>query len=598
MKKLLTLLVVSLLVLAGCGSKGPTPVEDQGAETLTIAVPADQDGAFISGWTNSSYDVWVRNMIWGDYGVFYVDRDTGEYKDNPLVLENLDVTEDDAGNKTYTFTIKEGLVWNDETPITAKDYVFSFLFRATPQHSANAPQDSTGYELVGYEDYVTNGGNFEGVKLIDDKTFSLTINAEWLPFFYERALVAASPEPMHDWFPAGEFNAEGNGFTNSAEEIAAAAQNVQDKIQYEPKVTSGAYNLVSFQDGVTTLKLNEHNAGNFEGVKAEIGTIVLRQVNSDQQVDALKRGEVDVVMGEIDGDIINEVRADENLKWHMYPRNGYGMLVLKTNKGATQYKEVRQAIAFLLNRDEFVQQISGGYAQIVNGPHGISQWFYVDRKDEIDEVITHYTLNEDEANARLDASPYKFKADGTTPWDGEGWRYDAEGNQLRVLHMGSENNAVTELLRTQLPANAEKVGMEYIVDDGPFSALLEVLYGTRDSEHSVLNLATGFTAVYDRYYAEHSDFADNPGYNNSQIADPELDKWIMTMRSLEGTQRDEFADAFVEYVRVWNDLLPQIPLYSNEYHDFTTARVAGFEDTVTTLSDFTQNIYYMRIVNP
>ncbi len=598
MKKLLVLVVVALLALTACGgNKGPSLVEDQGAETLTIGVPSDQSGAFIAGWTNSSYDVWVRNMIWS-YSVFYVDRDTGEYKENPTVLEKMDVVENDAGDKTYTFTIKEGLVWNDDTPITAKDYVFSILYRATAEHTTNAPQDSTGYELVGWEEYNTNGGAFEGVKLVDDYTFSLTISNVWLPYFFERSLVAASPEPMHDWFPTGEFNADGNGFTNSSAEIAAAAQRVQDEVQYGPKVTSGAYNFVSFQDNVVTLTLNDKYVGNHEGVKAEIGTIVLRQVNSAQQVDSLKKGEVDVVMGVIEGGPIDEVKADENLKWHMYPRNGYGMLVLKTNKGATQYKEVRQAIAFLLDRNEFVQEISGGYANTVDGPYGLSQWFFLDRKEEIESSVTQYTHNEDEANARLDASPYKYKEDGVTPWDGEGWRHDAEGNRLRVLHFGSENNAVTELLRTQLPVNAKAVGMEYIVDDGPFTALLEVLYGTADSDHTILNLATGFTAVYDRYNAEHSDFANNPGYNNSQIADPELDKWIMTMRELEGTQRDEFADAFVEYVKVWNDLLPQIPLYSNEYHDFMTARVTGYEDTVTTLSDFSQNIEYMRIVNP
>lgn len=49
MKKLLAVLIVSLLVLAGCGEKEAKPVADQASETLTIAVPAVQDGSFVSG---------------------------------------------------------------------------------------------------------------------------------------------------------------------------------------------------------------------------------------------------------------------------------------------------------------------------------------------------------------------------------------------------------------------------------------------------------------------------------------------------------------------------------------------------------------------
>lgn len=600
MKKLLALLLVLLLVLAGCGSeKGPKVVEDQGAETLTIAVPADQDGSFVSGYTNSSYDVWVRDMIWGN-GVFYVDRDTGEYKDNPTVLENLETELDDDGNKTYTFTIKDGLKWSDGEAITAKDYAFPWLYRSTGEHQAVATQDSTGYELVGFEDYNTGASDsFEGVKLIDDNTFSLTIAAEELPFFFERAFVSSSPEPLHVWFPDGEFNADGNGMTNSTEELAALAEKFKAEFQYDPGVASGPYKFVSFQDGVTTLELNDEYAGNFEGVTAEIGTVVLRKVNSDQVVDSLKKGEVDVSLGNIEGSLIDSVREDENLNYKDYPRNGYGQLVIKVNKGATQYKEVRQAMAFLLDRSEFIDQVAGGYGSVVDGPHSSSQWFYTDRKEEIDDVITHYAYNADEANARLDASPYKYNEDGSEPWDSSvsKWRYDDKGEQLKIMHFGSENNSVTELLTTQLPTNAEQVGMQYIVEEGTFPILIDILYGIADSEHTVLNLATGFTAVYDRYYAEHSDWADNPGYNQSQIADDDLDAAIMKMRRLEPEQRDEFADAFVEYMEVWNDLLPQIPLYSNQYHDFLTARVTGYEDVVTSLSEFPSEIVYMRIVS-
>ncbi len=596
MKKLLTILIVSLLVLAGCSKDdSPKVVEDQGAETIKIAVPADMDGSFVSGYDNSAYDRYVLDLIW-DYGVFYVDRDTGEYKDNPTVLDNVE-TEDLDGDKKYTFTIKEGLKWSDGEPVTAKDYVFSLLFRSSAEHKQYALQDSTGMDYVGYGAYAEGSGEFEGVALIDDNTFSVTISKEELPYFFERALVAVSPDPMHAWFPDAEFNDAGNGFTNSSAEIDKAAKYVQDEEQWMPSVTSGPYLLKSFQDNVASFELNDNYAGNYEGKKAEIGNVEIRLVKSDLIVEALQKGEVDVAMGNIEGTLIDAVNDDDNLNAYGYPRNGYGKLVLKTQNGATAYKEVRHAIAYLLDRHEFVEEVAGGYGEVVDGPYGLSQWFFQERKAEIEDAITSYSYNVDEANKALDASPYKYKEDGTTEWDGEGWRHDADGNRLVVNHFGSEDNSVTDLLNTQLPSNAKEVGMEYVIEEGPFTALLNALQGKSDKEYNSLNLASSFTAVYERYYAEHSDWAEVPTYNQSGIADADLDAAITKMRRLDESQRDEFADAFVEYVTIWNDLLPEIPLYSNEYHDFYTSRISGYEDIVTPLSDFVQNIVYMRVVD-
>ena len=231
-EEIICCLIVSLLVLAGCGEKEPKPVADQASETLTIAVPADQDGSFVSGYSNSSYDAWVRDMLWS-YGVFYNDRDTGEFKDNPTVVEKVEEELDDAGNKTYTFTLKEGLLWSDGEPVTAKDYVFSILFRASAEHKDFAPQDSTGDDLLGFADYAETG-KFEGVKLVDDYTFSLTIDAESLPYFC-RELMAASPEPMHDWFPEAKFNDEGNGLQTHLKKFVQRHKRVHDEIQYNPK---------------------------------------------------------------------------------------------------------------------------------------------------------------------------------------------------------------------------------------------------------------------------------------------------------------------------------------------------------------------------
>ena len=74
--------------------------------TLTVAAPSKQPGDFIAGFSNDSFDKDVRTLI-GAYGTHYVDPETAGLKIDPSVVENVEVTEHDSGDKTYTYTIKK-----------------------------------------------------------------------------------------------------------------------------------------------------------------------------------------------------------------------------------------------------------------------------------------------------------------------------------------------------------------------------------------------------------------------------------------------------------------------------------------------------------
>ncbi|UPU39161.1 hypothetical protein MX850_11890 [Erysipelothrix sp. Poltava] len=55
-----------------------------------------------------------------------------------------------------------------------------------------------------------------------------------------------------------------------------------------------------------------------------------------------------------------------------------------------------------------------------------------------------------------------------------------------------------------------------------------------------------------------------------------------------------YSEAVVEYFQLWNDLLFQIPLYSNLYHDIASNRVKGLEK-VTPEMDWSKTIEYISI---
>lgn len=595
MKKLLVLFTVALIALSGCstGSSGSD-------KTLTVAAPSKISGDFVEGFSNGSYDAWVMRLIGNTSltgaSTHYVDPDTELYVVNETNIEKVEQSEDN-GNKTFTYTLKDGLKWSDGEAITAKDFVFSVLFRANPEWLTVAQAEERYYDLLGYKAYSAGETDvFEGVKYIDDKTFSVTVDGAKLPYYYENYLSVISADPAHAFMSDFALNDNGNGFNNTPEEIKKAVDHVNTNERVKPTVVSGPYKFDSFQDGNAIVKANENYNGSYDGTKPTIGTVVIKEVKSDLQIQSIVNGEVDLAPGVVEAANIQKAE-EEGLGQISYPRSGYGKITIKANQTPTNDQNVRQALGFLLNRDEFVTAIAEGYGTTVNGPYGLSQWFYKDNKEALESELIDYTFNLDKANELLDASPYVYEEDGTTPFDKTKatpdsgyYRYNAEKVQLHVKHFGTDDNVVTDLIGTQLIPAAQSVGLNFTLDRGEFATLLDYLQDRVDHDYNTFNLATSFTPVYDPYYS----FYTGQVQDYTSINNAELDALIIKLRTTEPGDTEAFSKTFLEYVKLWNELLPEIPLYSNQYFDIFATKVKGL-DKVTPNLDWSMNINYITI---
>ena len=295
----------------------------------------------------------------------------------------------------------------------------------------------------------------------------------------------------------------------------------------------------------------------------------------------------------MNGSRIDQIRkaADEKkLQYVAYDRNGYGCLSFLDDRGPTQYKEVRQAIAFLMDRNDFVQNYAGGYAVVTNGMYGSSQWMYKERGADVEAKLTNYTLNVDEANKRLDKSPYKFEKDGKTAWDAtkaaeqyknnadkfDYYRYDENGKKLQVNQFGAKESEITTLLSNQLPDNAKQAGLEYNVQAGDFNTLLNYRENPKEgdkAEYTAFNMGLGFGSPFDPYYQYNSKGNDNKTKTN----DPKVDKITEELRRTKPGEKEAYLDKWEEFQEWYNDYLPEIPLYSNQIHSSASSRVKGFE---------------------
>lgn len=622
-KTLVFLLVLSMVLSAfafACGKKTDepaendteteTPAEDSGEETtdeetaerptepsgqLIIGTTTEMSGDFSGVWQNNASDADVRRLVQG-YGT--VDQtDEGEYVIDDSIVEKYDTKENEDKSKTYTFTIKQGLKFADGKEITAKNYVAATMLWSSKLIGPDLAggKNTAGIDLVGYDAFSKGEKKeFTGIHLIDDYTFSATINPDNTPYFYELNSVGSGPEDLEFWLGKDvDIKDDGDGcyFVEdiNTEEFKNAVKAARDK---KTLPSSGPYMLEKYDEAqqLATMVINPNYQGDRVGRKPLISKVILKKITQATQIDDLKTGGVDIINKIGDGKTINagmDLTEGEGFAYTDYPRAGYGKIAFSCDVGPTQFVEVRQALAYLLDRNDFAKQFTGGYGSVVNGPYGTAQWFYQETQKELDEKLNSYPYDPAKAVELLEKAGFTLNESGAEFKEGDGIRYkkmdDGKLMPLEIKWASTENNEVSDLLVVKLAENPDlvKAGIKIQRDAMSFDELLNWLYrdASQDAKYGVptynmFNLASGFTPWYDRKY-DYSTKEEmiKMGYNTNFIFDKELEKTATDMVMVAPDQRDAFKENFVKFIVRWNELLPDLPLYSNQYHDFYNAKL-------------------------
>lgn len=533
----------------------------------------------------------------------------GELLIDDTVVASHEAVENEDGTKTYTFTINDGLVFSDGKEITAKEYVASILLFSSPVLQELAARPTYGNYFVGYNEFLKGESKeFKGVRLLDDMTFSVTIDSEFVPSFFELTQASIGPTHLEFWLnneAAGpvEVMDDGEGvyfsenFTtaNFTESINAAKNNPD-------KPVSGPYKIKDWDAAskILVLEINDKYAGNWEGQKPSIQNIVFKHITTATAIDELRTGGVDILTSMMSGTEINagfELVEDgtDNFAFFTYPRAGYGKLTFVGDVYPTKDVEVRQAIAHLLDRNKFTQAFTGGFGTVVNGPYGEGEWFYKESQAELNPKINQYAYDVNKAKELLDSAGWNLNEDGSA-YSGTGLRYkkNPETDEMMPLIINwssSENNAVSELLVTQLQKAPEvaEAGMEIVQEVMTFEELLNYYY--RDASQgekyaagafNMFNLASNFPLGFvpkDVYTTDPDELA--AGYNVNFLIDEELEELAEGYWKVDPTEKEKFLEGWQDYIVKWNELLPDLPLYSNEIHDFYNAKIKNYEFSAT-----------------
>ena len=508
----------------------------------------------------------------------------GGFEWNPTVVKSHEETMNEDGTRTYTVTIYDDLKLSDGTPVIVKNYVVFPMVFSSPVGVAAAGKDhQSGMTLEGFKTFNTYDGTegsgtkeLAGLRMIDDYTYSITVSADYANYFYAISYAGLSAYDVSLWIGDADVKDDGNGvyFTDDfyakegdkyvmADHIVTASQNTDTTYPY-----SGPYVVKSYDsaDKSAVLELNPNFKGNYEGVKPTIAKVVYKKIVSSTQLEDLKAGTLDVIAGITGGDETNEALAladgsDGKYVYTHYSRAGYGKLGFRADYGPAQFTEVRQAIAYCMDRAKFAKDFTGGYGGVVDGPYYSGSWMY---KAAVDQgmILNAYATSVDSAIEVLTEGGWVYDAEGNDYV--EGVRYKkipgdiATENDINykskdgayvttkvgddyymplVLNWyGTSDNPFTDQLMTGFASNdnviAAGFNVQYTIGD--FSPMLDELYQAAvygyysgSPMYSVFNFATGFTsAAYDYSYQMTIDPAMYDDYSANKFKDQADVYWL------------------------------------------------------------------------
>jgi oligopeptide transport system substrate-binding protein len=203
MKKvsLLFLLVVLLcaLPLAACHAGKPTSTLGTGVLKLYGINPVTLDPAVSSEVFSHDYIVQIFS------GLVQFDEQLSTVPD---IADNWTVSQD---RLTYTFYLRDDVVFQDGRRVTAADFKYSWERACSPATGSSTAGEYLG-DIVGAKD-VLEGRDTEisGVKVVNDTTLEVTINAPRVYFLSKLAYTVAFVVDKNNVVKGGEWWREPNG---------------------------------------------------------------------------------------------------------------------------------------------------------------------------------------------------------------------------------------------------------------------------------------------------------------------------------------------------------------------------------------------------
>jgi peptide/nickel transport system substrate-binding protein len=321
---LCALAVFGLAALLGAGvargaSGSPSPATNDKV-VLKIGWMGDIDNLNpLIGWTNNVYEIFAQEYL------LMVGRDWDTLKpDDSGIAKSWEVSDDGL---VWTFTMNEGMTWQDGQPITAKDVAFTYNFIIENEIAA----------------YISFVGGINHVEAVDDLTYKVICDRPvanmltlWIPCL-----------PEHIW---GKM---------SAKEASQTFQNPA------PCIGSGPYQVVEWKKE-RYLRMEAYD-NYFRGKPTVDEVIFVVYENGDTMVQDLKAGTIDAayLFPPAQFDPLNATAGIKAIdySWANWDYVGFNCYEGKSKGNPVlRDKDFRAALEYAIDRNKIVELAYGGHA--------------------------------------------------------------------------------------------------------------------------------------------------------------------------------------------------------------------------------------------
>ena len=591
-------------------------IQFQPGTQITVAATTEMAGYFATDmWGNNTSDMDVRTLLHGYPTIAWV---------RALVMAPDDTTVDDIqidddlpdGSLRYTFSLNQELVYNDGSPITAKDYLFSLLLSSSPYITELGGMSRDLDHIIGCTEYMNATTDVvSGLRLIDDYTFSIQIRPDSLPYFHTLSMMSVTPYPMSVIAPECDVMDDGEGIYISGEFtlelLRETLLNPETGYIFNPRVTSGPYQLESYdaQNHIASFIVNENYLGNFEGHMPYVERIVFQSLPNEEMAERMASGDVDIVHKVVDRqaylDLSSLAQSGSISRPRNYLRSGFGYLSFACEEGPTASVAVRNAIAQCINKESFIRDtFVEDTAMPVFGYYGMAQWMInstvegegeapdpseFEDEDEMDNEIPVTNILEQAspsysiagAKSLLTSDGWTLNAKGENFAEGTDdvrYRQGADGLEALIIRWAKiKDSAIADSIEQTIIDPFAKLGIGLEITEMSLSEMLPYYYRQTERTYNMFNLASNFTHVFDPYYDFNTADEYQGWVNSTGLRDEQLMNLALDMRQTESWDSDTYFIKWLAFQERWIEMMPMVPLYSNVYFDFVANGIEDYE---------------------
>ncbi|MCL2007307.1 MAG: ABC transporter substrate-binding protein [Treponema sp.] len=607
----IVLSIILLVLFTSCpGDRGAQQADavQGGATQINFGSTTQMVNWLHTGWPagNNAVNNDIINLTRGHMSPIAFTRDE-QWIINPQVVSNHTITNNPDGSRTYRIELHRDLRWSDGNPITAADFIGSTLMHNSPEWRELGAAATGGNRILGHPEFSavraagdTAPRHFRGLRMYDNYTFSITIAATDasgnpnFPYFFEMTYIDVWPYPIHVWMPGVTVIDTPQGARLSdnynIDLIRRSVDDPQTGQRWQPTVFSGPYVVTNF-DTITSsavLDLNPNFKALYDGHKPQIQRITVQHTPQPVQVDMFATDQVNFLAG-IGGQNVDPLLdisevANSGVSYATYLRAGYGHIHFRHDFSPTSRQPVRQAIAFIADREEFARQFTFGYGAVGHGMYGLAFQEYQRNSRTLYNRIIQYHFNPARATELLVGDGWTLNADGGPYVVGSGLprhRRNAQGalEPLIINWFATVDNRVADLIAALIVPEAARVGIIINQTSGDFPTLQREM-AARVTEYSMFNLATSWaTPLFAPWDTFNPDDAYLGTSNTTYMNDPVLHGLAVALRTVPPGDTAEWDRRWLDFQVHWNAVLPQLPLYSDEYFDFHPANLANYNPT-------------------